>query len=37
MTDLLMLPEPDYTPDGLPVIAILPVADVTRPFRMFGQ
>ena len=37
MTDLLKLPEPDYTPDGLPVIAILPIADVTRPFRMFGQ
>lgn len=37
MTDLLKLPEPDYTPDGLPVIIILPIADVTRPFRMFGQ
>lgn len=37
MTDLLMLPEPDYTPDGLPVIVILPVADVTRPFRMFDR
>lgn len=37
MTDLLKLPEPDYTPDGLPVIIILPIADVTRPFRIFGQ
>lgn len=37
MADLLKLAEPDYTPDGLPVIAIIPTADLTRPFRFFAQ
>lgn len=37
MADLLKLPEPDYTPDGLPVIVIIPTADLTRPFRFFAQ
>lgn len=37
MADLLQLPEPDYTPDGLPVIAIIPTADITRPFRFFTR
>lgn len=35
MADLLKLPEPDYTPDGLPVIAIIPTDELTRPFRFF--
>ncbi len=37
MAELLKLPEPDYTPDGLPVIAIIPTADITRPFRFFAR
>lgn len=37
MADLLRLPEPDYTPDGLPVIAIIPTADLTKPFRFFAR
>ncbi|MCM1029355.1 MAG: DNA mismatch repair endonuclease MutL [Pseudoflavonifractor sp.] len=37
MTSLLRLPAPDYTPDGLPVIAIVPTADITRPLRFFAQ
>lgn len=37
MNGLLRLPEPDYTPDGLPVIAIIPTADITRPLRFFAQ
>ncbi len=37
MTGLLRLPEPDYTPDGLPIIAIIPTAEITRPLRFFAQ
>lgn len=36
MADLLKLPEPDYTPDGLPIIAIVPTADLTRRLRFFA-
>lgn len=32
MTGLLKLPEPDYTPDGLPVIIIIPTTDIARRF-----